>query len=44
MAFSESISEIYFDSGYKNIIIDIDNLVLSIKNKNNIKKLTVRKY
>ena len=33
MAFSESISEIYFDSGYKNIIIDIDNLVLSTKNK-----------
>ena len=33
MAFSADIAEIYTDSGYKNIIIDYDNLVSSKKNK-----------
>jgi len=35
MAFSETISEIYFDSGYKNIIIDFENLVLSPEDRKN---------
>lgn len=37
MAFSENILEAYSKSGYKNIIIDYDNLNMSLKkNKNNI--------
>ena len=36
LAYSESLSELYFESGYKNIIMDIDNSIVYPKNNKHI--------